>query len=319
MRSKTTALGEITKLRSSAAVVASVAILAALCTPSYADVVSSITADLTNSGVPGAQVSVQTPAPASTPLNEVVTGNLVFDAFKPYFSDSYAAPKPVVRVNISTARGKPLKGILTTPGFSQPPATDLAPKLVLWRLAALEAVKHAVAAGANVAALETDVSVAGNATPSKVLSALPNTNYFPPKQEFSSLMPVAAVRDRVAAMLPPWAQTAQLAVRDDYAGERIVTVTARLPIQAFAVTDVYQLTDALAAAQAQLVNDGGNIGRTIAEVFDSSTGDPLFVSADDRSWGYRSAWASPLVVGWLDGPRVVSAAKDALGKLPVRP
>jgi hypothetical protein len=90
--------------------------------------------------------------------------------------------------------------------------------------------------------------------------------------------------------------------------ERIVAATMARPVSSSAAQNIRGVADSPALAQRSLVDRGANIGRTILTVADSNTGDPLYVSADDRLWGYSSEWISPLVQGLpgfdLSGPPV---------------
>jgi hypothetical protein len=79
-------------------------------------------------------------------------------------------------------------------------------------------------------------------------------------------------------------------------------------------TQVTQVSAALADAQAKLIGEGANIGRSIVKVVDPVTADPLFVSGDDAIWSYRSHWFSPLVAGYVRGAVVSEHASQLLAK-----
>jgi hypothetical protein len=108
----------------------------------------------------------------------------------------------------------------------------------------------------------------------------------------------AQVQAAVAGGLSTWAEPlTTVTVTDDAVGERIVNAALSLPVSTFGVQDVRGLPDTLAALQGSLASNGANIGRTVTTITDSTTGDPLYVEADDRLWGYSSEWVSPLVAG----------------------
>jgi hypothetical protein len=97
--------------------------------------------------------------------------------------------------------------------------------------------------------------------------------------------------------MPAWANQAHITVTDDAAGERVVTASMQLAPAAFSVQDVRQLPQALANQQGSLISSGANIGRTIVRINDINTGDPLYLTAEDRLWSFRLNWKSPLVMG----------------------
>jgi hypothetical protein len=121
-------------------------------------------------------------------------------------------------------------------------------------------------------------------------------------------MSIDDVKSAVARALPAWAQgITSVAVRDDAAGERIVSADLPASPAEFAAHNVRGVTDSLADVQASLAAKGGNVGRTLVTITDIVTHDPLYAAGDDRLWGYSGEWISPLVVG-LPGFQRVGAA-----------
>jgi hypothetical protein len=273
--------------------------------PSHADVAGNIQADLQASGAPVTSVTVDTPAAATTPLDTTNSPSLSLNQFQPYLSPNYSGPLPVAHITYNLPAGHPLSGLIPTPGLAPGVYSDLAPKTILWRLAAIEAVKHAIAAGTSLGGMELDL-LSGGLTWSS-MQAIPNISVWAPQQPPTG-MSDAEVKAAVLAVLPSWVQPiANVSVSDDAAGERVVTTTLALPVAAFESRNVRDIADSLAAAQQNLVAQGAKIGRTVTSITDSSTGDPLYTAADDRLWAYSSEWISPLVVG-LPGFLITGAA-----------
>lgn len=278
------------------ALVAGLTAAAAVAAPARADIASDIRADLVASGAPVTTVVLETPPAAAKPLDTLVSGALPFDGFKPYFSPSYASPRPVAHIVLSVGNGQPLKGVLTTPGLPPTSVTDVTSKVIVWRLAAVEAVKHAVAAGSTLVAMQLDAQTPRGTW--RALQAIPNTSIWTPREPGPTGMTVDEVRAAAAGALPGWAQpVARVSVTEDAVRERVVSADLALPSSAFASVNVRDVSDALADVQRELGARGGKVGRTIVRVTDTVTGDPLFTSGDDRRWGYGSEWISPRVVG----------------------
>jgi hypothetical protein len=229
------------------------------------------------------------------PLDTLASQTLTFDQLRPYFSSNYATPLPIAHITYSVGAGHPLSGIVQTPGLPTGGFTDVQPKMVAWRLAAFEAVKHAVAGGASLAAMQLDVDNSAGAWRS--LQVLPSSSVWPARQP-AARMSDDQVKTAVSDALPAWAKPmTSVSVSDDYVGERVVTATLALPLSAFAAENVRALPDSLAAAQGSLSSNGGDVGRTLVTITDPTSGDPLYTAGDDRLWGYSSEWISPLVSG----------------------
>lgn len=262
----------------------------------HADIASDMRADLQASGAPVTGVAIETPVAAAGTLDTVRAESTAFPDFRPYFSSNPSAPQPVARVTLLVGNGQPLAGILTTPGLSEGVFTDVQPKAVAWRLAAVEAVKHAVAAGASLSALQLDVQSPRGTW--SFLQALPKTSVWKPRQTASASMTLDEVRSAASRALPAWAQpNATVEVRPDSAGERIVSVELSATPTVFALHNVRGVTDSLASVQTSMAVHGANIGRTMVWIKDTVTGDPLYTAGDDRLWGYAGEWISPRVEG----------------------
>jgi hypothetical protein len=277
-----------------------------------ADVASEVTSDLASAGFPDSVVTVETPQAMTAPLDETTEDSLPFDQLKAYVSPNPAAPQPILRVRLSAPSPSPLSGILTTPGFEYG-YSDLEPWVVVGRLAVLEAAKHRLASGSALAGVQVDVSSSEPVAP--VVLALPEPAALPPRQGFAQLMPLDELRSRLETRLPVWARNATLTVATDSAGERIVTAALALPQQAFVAQDIRDLSESLASAQASMVQEGANIGRTVVKIEDSQTGDPLYVSADDALWSYHSGWYSPMVIAFAEGGDLTSTVGRAAGQV----
>jgi hypothetical protein len=187
-------------------------------------------------------------------------------------------------------------------------------------LAIFEALKHRIATGAQLAGL--NLTLDNGEAEVRILEALPNPSVFHPKQVFSVLMNADELGDEVRDALPPWAAAAQLDVREDSAGERILTARLAVPSVAFQTFDIAGLSAALDGAQVSLAPRGANIGRTMVTVTDITNGEPLYASANDVLWGYRSRWYSPLVEAYSDQSleRAGNASPEsATSALPIPP
>jgi hypothetical protein len=277
----------------------------------WADLASTVSADLAASGVQGATVQVVTPAPATVNADDGTSDNLSFSQLPAYLSPNPAAPLPVINVTLAFAAASALSGVLTTPGLPGPIYTADIPRRMGVQLAVIEALKHAVAAGNGLAGFQLNISDAGASGTTQALWGAPDPAQLPAAQTFSSKMDLATLRSKVQASLPVWAKAAQVEVSEDAAAERVVNATLSLPPAIFAGTDVEQLTVALDDLQMRLASRGADIGRTLVTISDSQTGDPLYASADDAWWAYRSTWYSPLVLAHAMNPLSALADRTA--------
>jgi hypothetical protein len=265
-----------------------------------ADVASTTATELRAEGLSVTSVTLETPPSTTTDLSETNDSAFTFDQHKPYLSPSHAAPLPILRVALALPAGSPLEGVLTTPGLSRPPATTADPVRLLWRLAVVSAARRVVANGTPLGGVQLDLAEPGQTQPDRFLFAAPDPGTFPARLSTAATMSVSDVRNSVEDALPGWVQPANLNVHEDVGGERVVKIAVDLPINAFSVLHVPSLRASLTAVQAELAPRGGRIGRTIVTITDSSTGDPLYVAADERNWGIQSLWMSPLVAGLED-------------------
>lgn len=268
-----------------------------------ADLAGDIAADLTQSGVNVVSVSVETPPAATGPLypDEAETS---FEGLKPFLSPNPGAPLPIARITMRTPTGSPLTGVLTTPGLAGASYYDHIPAALRAELAAVEAVKHALARGASLTGIQLSVLNSGSSViASDVLIAVPNAQVFPPAQSPASLMPRAELEGYVEQALPPWAVGADVEINviEDAAGERVVEVIAHFPAQALRAINPADLTYTLDDLQVRLAAQGAKIGRTHVTLFDRATGDPLYASANDILWGQRAHWHSPLIAAFAGG------------------
>lgn len=275
--------------------------------PARADVAADVSSELVSQGINPVSVTVETPAAASAALDENTTQTLAFDDYKPYLSPDYTAPRPILRVLVDEPASNPLAGVLIPPGFTRPVATAGAPILAVWELAVFNAAKHAVAKGSLIVGFEFDIRTSWLTTLDRTLKPLPIGDAFPPEQPHDPKLPIATVEQQTRRELPAWANAADVSVTEDPAGERVITASLALPAPLFATHDVFAIREALNHTQAMLVADGGNIGRLILRITDPVNHDPLYVSADDPSWGFHSAWTSPIVSGLIGIPHQVAA------------
>lgn len=285
---------------------ASLVLVAFGAAPARADLAADFQADLVASGVSGAVVTVATPTAASAPLDEDASAAMTFGALRPFLSPNPFSPLPIVKVVIAFPEGDPLAGILPTPGlggssFYTTNVTEVAEA----NLAVIEALKHAMATGAQLSGVELDIDDAGPPGLSQSLIAAPNIADLPPRQVVDSVMPISELKLKIEQDLPVWAKGARIEITEDFVGERVVRASLALPVSSFVSTVVEELTAALDRVQGELAIDGANIGRTIVEITDPVTDDPLYMSADDKLWTYHSSWYSPLVAGFSGrGPAV---------------
>jgi hypothetical protein len=246
-----------------------------------ADLPSTITGDLAQaaSNVPGVSVTAGTPTA----------------------DEALIDPGTNVTVTMAPPLGAGLAGIMV-PAGAPPMLTTTEPKLLVWDLAVMEAVKHAVQAGnpiGSVSIMRNWPDIGADTTP-EVMTAVP---FYRPKPTPSSSMTEAQVQRAVQQALPVWAAKAAITVVDDAANERAVTVTVALPPDAFQVVSPGSLIGALVEQQAKLTVAGANIGRVIAQINSSITGDPLYVAGGDYFGGFFAVWDSPLVAPFADDPQ----------------
>lgn len=283
-------------------------VLAVLAPQASADLAEDVATDLQLSGVDVQSVEIELPPPASGPIDPDAAAQS-FSGLKPFLSPDPGAPLPLVKVALRNAPGSPLSGVLATPGLGGASYYDDIPAAMRSELAAQEAVKHAIAGGAELAGLE--LIILTHDAPAEVaydaLSAAPNPEVFPPRQEFTSLMPKAELEGHVRAALPTWTALGSIEVRvtEDAVGERVVEALAHLPADSLRIVDMGELTSRLDGLQLRLSGQGANIGRVLVTVFDQDSGDPLYASADDVLWGKRRSWYSPLVSASAGGAQAI--------------
>ncbi len=290
--------------------------------PALATVASDMEADLRASGISDVTVQVQTPPAAPSALNEDADwSGVTLDSLTPFMSSDPFQPSPVARITVDRDPGSPLKGIVEPPGeATYTMAVAELPKL---KLAVWEALKHALAQGANLAGTRLDLREDGAVVSSELTSA-PQPGAYSPTQDSPSVMSKDAVRQQVEGDFPAWAKAAQVTVSDDYVGERIVMAQLDLPHASFASIDVGELLRTLISMQIRLQDQGARIGRVLARVDDPITGDPLYTAAADALFGSMElTWYSPHVRGiarGLVGPDVRSLVPPVnSGQLPAAP
>jgi hypothetical protein len=255
--------------------------------PAQADVASDIRADLVQaaSAVPGAQVSV---GPAAGDALEIGSGQSV-------------------SVTMTPQIGTNLAGILM-PAGALPLYSTTRAAIPVWDLAIVEAVKHALARGAQLESLAITRNFVGLSpgTPELTLAIPP----YAPWPEPPTTMPPEAIQGAIQQALPAWAQSSTIAVTEDAATERVVTVTQAIPGASFALIDPAQLLWSLTDQQKALRARGANIGRVVARLTSTTTGNPLYTGGADAELGFAVIWQSPLVRGVIgEAP----TANEALG------
>lgn len=248
-------------------------LLATTASAARADAVADIASDLSH--------------PASAVLQPVVI-------LAPPTGDAVAmGSADSLSVTMTLPTGQPLTGILVPPGTNAVWTTSLSEK-VLWDLAVMEAVKHALARGTQIDSLEFthyEAAHPDSADPDLLIDIEPYDS--PPQAPVT--MTLEEVEQSVQASLPEWAALATVDVIDDAVGERVVSVTLRLPALAFRTVSGSQVLDPLIGRQQELASEGANIGRVTVEISDSTSGQPLYAGGADSMFGFVSEWYSPLV------------------------
>jgi hypothetical protein len=239
----------------------------------------SLQADLQHpaSGVPGAQVTVGAPVG-----QEAAVG---------------VNPTSVAHVSMTFSTGQPLAGILGDPVNGL--YTTEQPKTVIWELAVMEAIKHALQSGYAVDAVSITENIAGQ-TPTSDPELIVSAQDWGMRARTPATMSLQQVKSGVLSALPPWAQN--VAVVEDAAQERVVTVTAATTPGALRTVSVRDAFATLLAQQNDLTQQGADIGRVVLSVSDVLTGQPLYVAAADGPLGMSTSWVSPLVAGFVDDP-----------------
>jgi hypothetical protein len=267
----------------------SVVVLAGLPARASADVAANIRADLLHSAsaVPGAQVSV---APASGDALEIGSGQ-------------------EVNVTMTLAQGTALAGILTPPSTPALYSTTAA-SVPVWDIAVMEAIKHALAGGAQLESAAITSNYVGLPVPSGpelLVALLPYAPWTKPP----STMSQDQVRQAIQQALPAWAQQSTVAVADDAAGERVVTTSLSLPASSFSLFNPQQLLWALTNQQRILRDQGANIGRVVSRITSPENGDPVYTGVADGELGFSASWRSPLIRGLINespGPTTATGA-----------
>ena len=199
-------------------------------------------------------------------------------------------------VTFTAPEGNPLSGLIDWPTNRQ--YTTLAAQAPIWELAAVEAAKHALAAGGALHGISLTQNVAGRPAPPGPDVSVALTGREIPAQP-PATMSIDQVQSNVKNALPPWASNPTVTVLNDAVGERVVTVTLGLPRTAFALLDVPDALAALVEQQHVLSDQGARIGRAVVKVVDAVGGDPLYVAGVDGFMGYGTSWVSPMVQGLM--------------------
>jgi hypothetical protein len=197
------------------------------------------------------------------------------------------------------------------PAGATPLYTTTSPDLVAWDLAAIEAVKHAIASGNqfdSISITRNYVGIPSAGTPDIILAA---PLYRPPPQS-GSVMSLDDLRNKIQANLPVWASQARIDVAEDAAGERVVTVHLSMLADSFKTIDIGEVLRDLSAQQIALAPQGADIGRVLVRVDDLNTGAPLYEGGADGFASYWSDWYNPIVQAYAgELPPVAEGIKEA--------
>jgi hypothetical protein len=282
-----------------ATVMASVA-CGAFAASASATVASDMEADLHAAGIPNVVVDIAVPSPATTALDDDTDwSSVTIDSLTPFMSSDPFQPKAVATITIDQPPGTPLPGVIEPPGDRT--YTTTLPERPALEVAIWEALKHALAGGADLAGTKLVLNEGGENVSTELVSA-PVPGAYSPSQSVPSVMSRDAVQQAVSDGLPVWAKAADVTVEDDRVGERIVQARLNLPPLAFAAIDVSDLLRALTSMQLRLKDQGGRIGRVLARVTDPTSGDALYTAAADALFGATSmSWYSPHVRGTARG------------------
>ena len=161
-----------------------------------------IEAELIAGGI-SAQVTIFTPPAAAAPITDETADAPVqsFEEARTYLSPNPLAPLPIVQVNYTVPPGPSLSGLVSSAGVE---LGVNEPQLIESQLAVVEAVKHAVARGANLSGIEFNIEH-GNIPATRILQALPNPNIYPAEQTFGTeIRPALAEPGPRARSTPRW-------------------------------------------------------------------------------------------------------------------
>jgi hypothetical protein len=177
-----------------------------------------------------------------------------------------------------------------------------------------EAAKHALVSGNQIDAVSITHNYAGEPpAPAPVLIDRLD-GYEPPPS--GGTMSKEELEGTIASDLPEWARTmGELTVIEDYAGERVVSLTLRLPIGMLRVVDVSSFLILLQDHQDELASEGARIGRVTVEVTDQNSGEPLYAGAADSPLGLSVQWESPLLLPFSGPGRLSGEATNGIKPL----
>jgi hypothetical protein len=282
-----------------------------------ADTVSSMTAELQAAGVPNVSVTETTPAAATSAdvaaFDQDPSGSYASITDQNLLSPDPTNPLPVVTVAFGQAQVTQWPGLLLAPDVAGYPAVEDS-QMPIWRLDIMEAAKHAIIAGlpviGGVGMQPQSPNQPDPATPDAYITPPDSSEY--PTAALPQTMSLAAVQAAVGASLPTAFQQATVSVVDFAGGQRRVTVSAStLPEQA-EVSPPSQLYTSVLNAQAQLNQQGANIGSVIVNLTDQTSSLPLVTFAGDASWGESFTWVAPPATPFVDtGPAPIPQGAGA--------
>ena len=263
-----------------------------------ADVAADMLAELQAAGVPGAQVSVATPPPATAA--DLAAFDTNPDAFGPSMSDDNLIspdptnPLPIARVSWGSTAATRYPGYIAPPDEGGWPAIQDASDPV-YRLAVMTALRHALARGAILAGVSMKPSFPNRTrTTPDYWARRPDPVVFPPKT-LTATLPVAAVEAAVKSGLPTLNATAQVLVSNWPAGERRLDVTVAVSALDYKLRELPDLAAYLLDKQLELNAQGAGIGAVVLRATDVLTNVPLSTFAADTTSGQQFGWLAPTV------------------------
>ncbi len=154
-----------------------------------------------------------------------------------------------------------------------------------------------IARGGSVEGLiiTRDDEGARGTSPPEVLVALDGPA---PAPRATGTMTENEVAAAIRAALPPWASAGVDEVVDDAGRERVVKLSRSLAPIILRAIDPTDALQALLTSQETLGPAGARIGRSIVQITDALTSDPLYSAAGDAQVGFVSVWHSPLIAGF---------------------
>lgn len=281
--------------------------LAAPVSSASADVASDMNAELVSNGVPNVTVTVATP-PAATSSDASAwqaDAAVTYPSLSPLnlLSAEPTFPRPVATVTFGPASATMWPGFVRAPGVPGWEAVEDA-LVPIWRLEIMQALKHRLGAGAELAGVAMQPNLPSHPSP-----GMPDLYLTPPDAaDFPSAPPsqsmsTASVEAEVKQNLPPGYVTASVSVSDRPGGQRVVTVSQEMVPQRLAVLPPSGIIGYLAVRQQQLNDQGANIGSMIFRITDPTTRLPVFTYAGDAAWGQAFSWVAPLARPYVSGSR----------------